>query len=264
MKTSTTISLTDIVNAKYVLSNEDIARLATTGQQTQDSLISIRQAYLRVLLAGVQLELGSPTPRLQNVKKLSSTSNEVRTAQLKAIQKLHAQYYEVIAGAIVTPDIADHARLGDEERHRRALERNRRTNYARTAKSALKAVVSVGVSVLELSVMSVTKAQLRTLVMQRSAGAPQSTATGPRHLATLTERYVRDIRALAEADPGNAASAISNAIEQLGALALDLGTVPARKLAIGIKEHRPIRLKEGMFWPLTASLDVEVATPPVQ
>lgn len=264
MKSSTTISLTDIVTAKYVLSNEDIARLATTGQSTQETLISIRQAYLRVLLAGVQLELGSGAPRLQNVKKLTPTSDEVRTLQLKAIQKLHAQYYEVIAGAIITPDIADHARLGDEERHRRALERNRRTNYARTAKSALKAVASVGVNILELSVMSVTKAQLRTLVMQRSAGSPQPAAAGPRHLATLTDRYVKDIRALAEADPGNAASAINRAIEQLGALAIDLGTVPARKLETGIREHRPIRLKEGMFWPLTATLDAEAASPIVQ
>lgn len=256
MKTQA-ITLTEIVDHKYVLSNEDLARFATLSVSTQDVLVSLRQAYLRVLLAGTQIALGLTAPRQNGVRKPEAIGDEDRTAQLKALNETHANYYAVIVGAVTTPEIADSNRLGADERHRRAVERNRRTNYARTAKSALKALVGSGYSLLEVNVLTISKAQIQSLVIRRST-RPKDVATQmPQRLTAIADRFVHEAKALAEVDPTGATDAINRAMEQLGTLAIDLGLKPARKLDIGVKEHRPIRLKEGTFWPLTIRESVD-------
>lgn len=258
----TGLSLADVISRKYLLDDAALGQLAHVNVDTADLLFNLRQAYLRVLLAGVQVAIGLSSPKQSNTRKYSRLDAEGITAQLKALNDTHAKYYAVISNAVVTPDIADGARLGDAERHRRAIERNRRTNYARTAKAALKGVIATGYDLKELNVMAFTKTQAYSLITQRTISKPADVgASLAARLQTLTTQVYNNVRALTEIDPQKATDLVTETMSQLGALVMDLGMKPVRSLEVGAREHRPIKLKEGLFWSIDPTqLDAPAAT----
>ncbi len=248
---TTNVTLADIVERKYLLDDPALRQLANLNVEAADALVNIRQAYLRVLLAGVQVQLGLSAPWQRNTRVFAKLDDEATAAQLKVLGDVHLKYYAVILAAVVTPDIADSARLGDAERHRRAIERNRRTNYARTAKAALKGVAATGYDLKELNVMAFTKTQAYSLIAQRTIAKPADVGANlSSRVQLLTAQVINNVKALVDIDPSKATEIVQLAMSQLGALIMDMGLKPARSAEVGVREHRPIKLKEGMFFPI--------------
>lgn len=65
---------------------------------------------------------------------------------------------------------------------------------------------------------------------------------------------VKEARALAAHDTLTAATVLGNVIDELSGLALELGLAKAvRTPAQAIKQHRPVQIGGGMFWPVATA-----------
>src|SRR5580658_6408341 len=107
--------------------------------------------YLRVLVVACQAQLGP-------VRRGRAPNAE---AQMTVLETVHEKYYAAVLRGVTTPDVASDGKLEAIERNRRTLERNRRSNFARTARSVLAAYANGGGDIRALDPRGVTKASLR-------------------------------------------------------------------------------------------------------
>lgn len=139
----------------------------------------VRGTYFRVLLAHSQKAL---------TDVLGDALKPEKETMLTVVKTTHDRLYKLILNAVTTPDIAAEDNLSDDERARRTLERNRRSNFARTAKSVLMAYANAGGELLLLKPEETTKEQLREWMKAR---APLTPATPTSRLETQLEKAVR-------------------------------------------------------------------------
>lgn len=212
---------------------EALARMNLDAEQTQDN---VRGVYLKVLVAGVQRET-KPVGR----RKAGNAAT--------ALEKVHERFYAAVLKAVTTPDVADDPTLDRESKTLRGLERNRRSNFARTAHSVLKSFLSAGGDVLELDATKVTKNELRAFtssVTSAPAGVEEL-----EHKTTLAVNRVEEVaRQLADSDKDAAVQVVEEAMAKLANLLAEFGRDPTKSTVIAIREHRPLRLDEGTFWPM--------------
>lgn len=248
----------------YLVSDADLAKFAVVTVAVTDTLQGFRQAYMRVLLAGTQIAIGIAKPTQRTPKNYSTLKDDVRATQLRALADTHARYYSIILAAVTTPDIVDSLRLGADERKRRAVERNRRSNYARSAKSTLSAYLNVGYDLCELNVLKASKSMVRGLVAQRKTPSGEEMVGAlPERIEAAVKRITGYASTLAADDAAKATEVIQGAMSQLGDILLDMGMKPTKRLDVGVREHRPVMLTEGMFWPILGSAVTGAAVPEV-
>lgn len=180
MQTQSDIYNLEAVN--YLASDEAIARMARDYSAARGTLETVRGDYLKVLVAHSQKALPDA---------VTAASEKV----LQVIGFTHERLYALVLGAIITPDIAAADGLPESESHRRALERNRRSNFARTAKSTLVAFVAAGGNLQSLKPGEVTKELLRRVVL--AAITPPT----PEQRTAKLETSIEDaVRAMAKAN----------------------------------------------------------------
>lgn len=171
-------SLVDmVVNKHYVVTTDDIENMARSYASAVDTVLSINGTYLRCLLAGCQADLG-PTPRGRRPQGAQD--------QLTVLDRIHDTYYEAVLRGI------DHEAMTP-------LERNRKSNYARTAKYALRRYVEVGGDLRALKPEEVTKGMLQEYLLT--------------HTTTVQEQRVRQDRAT------RAAARIEGELKEIAELA---------------------------------------------
>lgn len=238
----------------YLVSDADLAKFAVVSVAVADTLQTFRQAYMRVLLAGTQVAIGIAKPTQRTPKNYSTLKDDVRATQIRALNDTHARYYSIILAAITTPDIVDSLRLGADERKRRSIERNRRSNYARSAKSTLAAYLNVGYDLCELNVLKASKTMVRGLVAQRKTPSEEEMVGAlPERIEAAVKRITAYASTLSADDAAKATEVIQDAMSQLGNILLDMGMKPTKKLDVGVRENRPVQMNEGMFWPILGS-----------
>jgi hypothetical protein len=156
--------------------------------------------YLKILVAGCQIALG-PKPR----RRTAETD-----AQLAVIGSIHDTYYLAVMRGITTQEIVHDDALPSDERQKRSLERNRRSAFARTAKSTLVGFVRAGFDLRDLVVETVTKAALREAT---------ATALNPPHrqnaVAAAYDKLAAALGRQAHDDPGGTAETIKHVINEL-------------------------------------------------
>lgn len=237
--------LASLEKANYVISGpEDIAAL------TAASLIGgeVPATYLKVLIANVQVRSGMNSPRTTVLRGKLPTVEDTK-ADLEVISAVHAEFYSQILRTIIQrdPSIADEKGLRKPEAKRRAQERNKRSNYARQAKSVLTKYVKAGGNFRALCVCSVTKQSLRRWIrsVQRSAGevTPQEEAK------RYSSRLVRIVESIREESEALAQLTAQEVIAKLADMFGDKTTTSLKKAA-----EEGIILKRGgsMFWPVQA------------
>lgn len=145
-----------LARAGYLASDAAVASLARDYMASRNSADIVRSSYLRVLVAHAQHELG-------NARVSERT-------QLDVLERVNARLYAVILRAVTTPDVANAEDLEPAERRRRALERNSRSAFARTAKSTLASWIKAGGKLPSLDPAEVSKGALRELYAQQRAG----------------------------------------------------------------------------------------------
>lgn len=204
-----------IAKAHYVATEAQVEDLAVAQWQGASVLEVHNATYGRVILAQAQAKTGT--------KARGRHSKDSQLAVLLAVNTLY--YAAVLRGLVkADPTIAADGSLEPAERSRRALERNRRSTYARTAYRELVGFVERGGDLRTLDVETVSKASLRNY------GKPtESENRTERTLERAQGAILRAINRLARGDP-------TAAVERLDAIMVAL---QARRHELGNKA--PIR-----------------------
>lgn len=162
-KRAAVATATPFARSGYIVTDAALATLARDYVDGVSRADTVRGSYLRVLVAHSKRALRS-----------------VKNNALEAVEQTHLHLYGVVLKAITTPDLEAVEGLIAEERDRRTRERNRRSNFARTAKSTLIAWIKAGGQLNTLKPGTVTKDALQA--------AYATVRAGP---ANARERWVR-------------------------------------------------------------------------
>lgn len=215
-----------------------VAEIRTLARQTVDGrqqTLSARGAYFRALVETAQAELGGKAGQ---------------EGQLAAVRHVHRRFYPVVQEATTTPDIAHSVKAPPAERKRRALERNRRTNFARSAYGTIRRWLRAdGHDLMKLDSQKVTKSQLL-----KEAPPTRKHALTKERMQARADKFIGGLlgftRQLAKVDQAQAATVANDAIEQLVKLlaANARGTKDAK---VAAQEQRPLYLAGKVFWPMS-------------
>lgn len=184
--------LEKIVRANYAATEADVEQLA---HSYLDAISQGQQAgggYLRILIATAQSKLGTPKRR----SKVDTQAHQV------VLREIHARFYPAVLKGITTPDIVDDPTVEPEEARRRVLERNRRSTFARTAKSTLEAFMRAGGDVRMLDPQTITKSAVRQYAVNR---APQDGRSERARIVRAADRIEKALVALRASSPSEAA-----------------------------------------------------------
>lgn len=127
---------------------EELGRVYAAGGIVAEK---VGTTYLRALIKGALVTHG----------------RKPEDGESKALNVAHAEYLPCIVRGITTPDVApiagpagDSPNVVRAENKRRALERNRRSNFARTAASAVRGYLGAGGKLADIPLPTVTKSWL--------------------------------------------------------------------------------------------------------
>lgn len=190
-----------IEKAHYAASESDIEQLAASRLANDDAVKRTDGAFLRILVASVQAKTGTATRRKLTAKDIEQ--------QRGVLTDIYAPFYAAVLRGITTPDIAEKEGLTIEERRTRTLERNRRSNFARSAASTLHSFMKLGGDVRALQVDQLKKMDLTRFVAEHRDREPRDVVTG-----TL-QRLERQAAAYLESDPIAGRGAVEECIQRL-------------------------------------------------
>lgn len=230
-RTATMNILTSIETHGYAVNDAQIETLANARYASGLQMTGIDGTYLRVLVAAVRTRLGPKKGRRPSVD-----------AQRQAIEEVNARFYAAVLRGVTTADVVPDPTASEDEQHRRAIERNRRSTFARSAKATLSAYVGAGGDIRGLTPKTVTKAALRAFV----AGKSTSQVTAEVALGRAQEAVLRLIREEAAEHPDTARERLGAMIETL---VEELSSLPPSAPPVnhqlstyvtGLTDHRPL------------------------
>lgn len=191
-----------LAKAGFIASEQVLKTLAERYVTGADATNEVNGVFLKILIAHSQREAATLAH-----KRITMAD------ALGSVTAAFAQLYATIVDAVTTPDVAADDSLDKDEKRRRAKERNRRTNFARSAKSTLVGYVKAGGRLVALDPATTTKEQLRSFA--------QAARQGPRAVAdqvkALQARLVKLVGVLKETDPDAAQEVVDAAQSDLQA-----------------------------------------------
>lgn len=155
--------------------------------------------YLSLLVDVMQSQLG---------KTRRGKVNSLQQAQVLA--DVDKRFYAAVLRGVTTEDIAVEDGLEAEEQRRRSLERNRRSAFARSAKSTVSAYITGGGDVRELDPKTVSKAALR-----KAVAPPEPEDKSERQILRAKGTLLRAITRRARGDPVGARAEVEGLMEEL-------------------------------------------------
>lgn len=189
---------------------ENIARELGRINAASDKVSGrVAGSYLRLLTAAAQASMSAGW-----------------TDAALAVCTVNSFYYPKVVEGVTTPDIVPDKSDAPEERKRKTLERNSRSNFARTAASTLVGWIKAGGDLSTLDPMTVTKSQLARETSERRraataavpAGTPRTakTATDLEHAANRAFHVLqRRLKRVRESNPAVARALAEKAVEIL-------------------------------------------------
>lgn len=232
--------LDQLIKSHFMATDEQIETLARLNLTSIQGLDNVRGAYLKAVVSGVQ-RAAKPG------KRPASQIAEV-------LDTVHERYYAAVLRGVVSKEIADEEGLSQEEKTFRSLERNRRSNFARTAKNTVANFIKAGGDIFTLDAMTVTKTELHAFAVSVKSRATGGTAT-PEHKAVLaSSRLEEAARELADDDKDKAIQTVQEAMARLANLLTELGIESTTRTTVAVRDHKMLRLPEGSFWPMGKSV----------
>lgn len=172
----------NLSKAGYLADDNTVAQMARDYAEARASVNGVRGMYLQVLVA-------------HSKEVCAKARKQTQETAIECVKGVHDRLYAVVLAAITTPDVIADDKLAKEERQRRSLERNRRSNFARTAKSEIMGYLEAGGSLGQLNPATVSKEELRDYAkQQREEQTPEVAAVG------LETRLERVLKAMVEED----------------------------------------------------------------
>lgn len=210
----------------------EIRALARQTVDGRKQIATARGAYLRALIETAQAELAGKADQ---------------EAQLAAVKSVHRKFYPVVQDATTTPDIEASDKLPRQERRRRALERNRRANFARSAYGTIRRWLRAeGHDIMKLDAQTVTKSQL----LQEAPPTRKHALTRERVQARAkkpTAALLGFTRQIAKIDQEQAVAVANEAIDALVKLLASQAKVTT-DAKVAIEEQRPLRMGKNVVW----------------
>lgn len=202
------------MKSKYALSEMQVENLARESSEATVAVERVGLTYLRVILVGLQAVTGGG----KGYKPVRRLVNGTKAAHLEALEGVHKKFYAAVLRGVTTPDIAPKEGLPMAEQQARTLARNKRSNFARSAKSTLASFIRVGGDVRTLDPDTVTRDPLAAKVREKLGVSEPGYKIG---------RHVRGIARLVEheacGDPEAARAELQKVIEELQATLDSLG-----------------------------------------
>jgi len=157
------------------------------------------------------------------------------------------RFYAAVLRGVTTEDIAIEEGLDADEQRRRSLERNRRSAFARSAKSTVSAFITGGGDVRALDPNTVSKAALR-----KAVAAPEPTDKAARQIATAKGALLRAITRRARGDPEAARAEVEGLMDELQKVLDELGGEPEQPqheattvVGLRVPDRGPARTRVG-------------------
>lgn len=212
------------------------AEVRAIARQTVEGRKAIavgRGSYFRALVETTQVELGGKADQ---------------AGQLAALKAVHKRFYPIVQEATTTEDIAVSPRAAPAERKRRALERNRRTNFARSAYGTIRRWLRApDHDLMKLDAAKTTKSQLRD-----DAPPTRKHALTPERVQAragkLIEGLVAYTRQVAKTDQAQATIVLRAAMDRLFKQ-LTAGVQATTDASVSVHESRPLRVGRAVFMP---------------
>lgn len=220
-----------IEDRNYLVTKGQIGEVTRQHVQGEATVVLARGVYLKALVANTQEALGAPVrARAASASRFGAVSDEMRAEHIKALEKVHSGFYEEVLANI--PDGP-------------AAQRNKDSGYARTAKSRLRTWIKAGGDIRTLAAPKVTAKSIKVARADVPRTAEQVKSVMLRQATGISEA----VSALADLDKQSAIEAVETVMSQLAVKLVELGVTATRDPQQAIDEHRPFRLKEGVFWP---------------
>jgi hypothetical protein len=235
--------LTQIANANYLATPETIEKLAATRFDSQALADRAQGTYFRAVLASTQKAIaGKPTLRVRGNGRAALTAPQIAN-HLETFERVNAELYGAVIRGSVTPEVADSESLKPEVRRERSLARNRRTNYARTAASAIRGFIRGGGDLTRIAVGSATKSELLKRGVNATTGTPES------RVERAATRLMSSLEALGKDDEVAARELLQTTLKKSTELLAKLGGKSTTKPDRAMAEHLPLKTSVGTFYP---------------
>lgn len=195
-----------IAKAHYVANETMVESLAQERYTSAELVTGSDTTYLRVVIAAMQAKTG---------KVRRGRSNPL--AQAEVLAAVNERFYPHVLKGVTTPDVdPTEANLTLEERRRRSLARNSRSNFARTAVSTIATYLRGGGDIRGIDVNAVTKSALRAAV-----APPEPENKIERQIERNEKALIRAFKRQARDDTEAATEAIAAFIDTLRELVLN-------------------------------------------
>lgn len=155
--------------------------------------------YLSLLVDAMQARLG---------KTRRGRLDSLQQAQVLA--EVDKRFYAAVLRGVTTEDIAIEEGLDAEEQRRRSLERNRRSAFARSAKSTVSAFITAGGDIRGLDPATVSKVSLR-----KAISPPEPADRAERAFQRAHGALLRAVERRARGDPESARAEVEGLIDEL-------------------------------------------------
>lgn len=235
----------------FVATVEDVASVVESVLTANAEADAGRLSYLKILIATTQNELGGK-PRIRASSgpgKAAKLKGEDIAIQLKALAAVNDRFYPVVTRVVVA-SIAP----GTKDK---GLEANRRTNFARTALSAVRLFIAAGNDITAVGLKTVTKA---SLAVRRPPKPPSGQRLKARAEAQ-SKTLVATLMELADADKSAAVEELQLLMGQVATQLVALGVAATKDAAQAMSEHRPYRIGKMLFAPTDTQLVRQQARP---
>lgn len=187
--------------------------------------------YLSLLVDAMQSQLG---------KTRRGKVNSLQQAQVLA--DVDKRFYAAVLRGVTTEDIAIEEGLEVEEQRRRSLERNRRSAFARSAKSTVSTFIGGGGDVRVLDPTTVSKVALR-----KAIAPPEPADRAARQYTRAHGALLRAIARRARGDPRAARAEVEELMDELQKTLDELGVEPeAHHSTTVVGRQSPIRTRVGL------------------
>jgi hypothetical protein len=240
-----------IQKANYEADDAAIETLARQYHESLQAQGTTRGVYLRVLLAATQKAVsGHVTLRAR--RKAADIPDDVRATHLTAFEACNTRLYSAVLRGVVSSEVEDREGLRAEERRKRALERNRRTNFARSAAATLRAFIRGGGDVTALAVPTATKMGIAAATDTPSRPRVSGAELARRRIQRAAERLSALVESLAGSDKAQAVEALRRAMAPVNELLMRYAGKPVTRPDQAVAEHRLLKTSAGTFWPTNA------------
>lgn len=239
-----------LIQQGYVATDRDIETLTATQLQAAQSVTDGHQTYLRALVATAQKELGVKPRARAAAGRPHRLSDEEIAKQLAALAMVHRRFYEIVVRVI------DDSLTGVPAKERVA-QKNRRSNFARTALYSARIYVRSGHDMTALVPSKISKSSLAVTVPTKPPTAKRLKS----RLERLSKTFVTAMLELGETDKAAAVTELDTLIGIMASQLATLGVHPARDIERAVAEHKPFKSGATLFIPTQSTVLRQQARP---